>query len=545
MKKLTKVIASAVALTFIVVATFVWIVGAVGVERGGRAIYLSSSLELFAVLGLILFAFYLLTKLPRGRVWISLAVFVAVGLYLLPNLWPTQPETVESGEVATTAESRRKVLLIGVDAMSWNRLLPLARRGMLPNLSRLMDEGSYAVLHSYETYRADVEQKGFWSPVVWTTIATGLYPERHGISDFHLPRVVEKVPMTKRAPRKKKLKVMANSQHRRAPAFWNIYSQYGRSVGVVGWWVSWPAEEVEGILVSSNLGLRGRRRTGAWGLDDTSRFTKRERLTYPESYVNTILNEIGLPEDAEAFVNDNVFPLEKHPFLKGRDKDQFYEVMWQDRLYQRITEHLLRNEDLSIVATYFEGVDGAAHQFWRYMASSDRDVQVSLPEGFDLHRRVVDRYYAVVDSYIGKLLDAAGDDVTVVICSDHGFRATPNGKVPADHSGYGVLILKGPGIRRGGNHLTLQGAVTELVGGTVGVEDVLPTLLYMQGLPISDELDGVVQHRFFERQYLKSHPQLRVSSYRDFFNPEPVEFEVPPRDQEEYRERLRSLGYIN
>lgn len=529
-------------------AVFIWVFGAIGIELDERAFYLSSPLELLAALGLVISAFFVGfvgSKLSRGGVWIALGIFLAVVIYLLSYLYPTKPDSVVLGELTAAVENNRKVLLIGVDAMTWNRVLPLVRRGMLPNIERLMDEGAYGVLHSYKSYRADVEQWGFWSPVVWTTIATGVYPERHGILDFQLPRVVDKVPRTKRPPRTKKLGVMANSQHRRAPAFWNIYSNYGKSVGVVGWWASWPAEDVQGFLVSSNIGLRGRRRSGSSDLNDAVWFTKRERLTYPEGYVDTILNEIGLPEDSEAFVNENVFPLEEHAFLKGRDKDQFYGVLWQDRLYQRITEHLLRNEDLSLYATYFEGVDGAGHKFWQYMAYPDRKVPVFLPQGFDLHRRIVDRYYAVVDSYIGELLEAAGDEVTVVICSDHGFRTTPNGKTPADHSGYGVLIIKGPGVRKGGNQLSLHGAAYDFAHGGVGVEDVLPTLLYMQGLPISEELDGTVQYRFFERAYLKSHPEIRTASYGEFFHSEPVEFEVPPRDQDEYRERLRSLGYIN
>ena len=548
MRKLAWAIGLTLTVALAGAAVFVWLFGALGIELGERAIYLSSPLELLAALGLVIATFFIGfvgNKLSRGGIWIALAIFLPVVIYLLSYLYPTQPAAVELGELTAAVDNNRKVLLIGVDAMSWNRVLPLVRQGKLPNIERLMEEGAYGVLHSYKSYRADVEQWGFWSPVVWTTIATGVYPEQHGIIDFQLPRVVEKVPMTKRAPRKRKLKVMANSQHRRAPAFWNIYSNYGKSVGLVGWWASWPAEEVDGFLVSSNLGLRGRRRTGTWDLNVATWFTKRDRLTYPEGYVRTILDEIGLPEDSEAFVNENIFPLEKYPFLKGRDKDQFYQVMWQDRLYQRITEHLLRNEDLAIYATYLEGVDGAGHKFWQYMASTDRAAQISLPEGFDLHRRVVDRYYAVVDSYIGELLDAAGDEVTVVICSDHGFRATPNGKTPADHSGYGVLIVKGPGVRKGGNQLTLRGSVYNLVHGGVGVEDVLPTLLYMQGLPISAELDGTVQDRFFERAYLKSHDKIRTASYEEFFNPELVEFEVPPSDQDEYRERLRSLGYIN
>ena len=131
------------------------------------------------------------------------------------------------------------------------------------------------------------------------------------------------------------------------------------------------------------------------------------------------------------------------------------------------------------------------------------------------------------------------------VCSDHGFRKTPEGRAPASHSGNGVLIIKGPGVRKGGNQLSLHGAAYDFAHGGVGVEDVLPTLLYMQGLPISEELDGTIQYRFFERAYLKSHPEFRTASYGEFFHSEPVEFEVPPRDQDEYRERLRSLGYIN
>ena len=478
----------------------------------------------------------------RGAVWIASVICFAIAVYYLS---PTEPVSIDLSDHVGEVGNDRKVLLIGVDAMSWNRVLPLVRRGMLPNIARLMDEGAYAVLYSVKSYRARHDRWGFWSPVVWTTIATGVYPEKHGILDFQLPRIVEKVPRARGRPRRRKAGVMANSQHRRAPALWNIYSHYQKPVGIVGWWASWPAEDVEGILVSSSVGLRGRRRAAKQRkLDDSDRFSNQKRLTYPEDYTATILSEVGLPEKVKSFIDENVISLKNHAVLEGRDLEQFSAVVWQDRLYQRITKHLLKNETLSIYATYYEGVDAAAHKFWRYMISSDREAQVSLPEGFDLHRRVVDRYYAVLDSYIGDLIDAAGDDVTVVICSDHGFQATGT-KPPADHSGYGVLILAGPGIRKGGNQLSIRGPVYDLVHGPVGVEDVLPTLLYMQGLPVSEELDGTVQYRFFDKDYLMDQAKLQTASYQAFFRPVPAEFEIPPRDQEEYLERLKSLGYIN
>jgi len=179
-------------------AVFVWLFGALGIELGERAFYLSSSLELLAVLGLTVIVFFVGSKLSRGGALSAVVILLAIAIYFL---YPTKPAVVELGELTAAVDNNRKVLLIGVDAMSWNRVLPLVRQGKLPNIERLMEEGAYGVLHSNKSYRADVEQWGFWSPVVWTTIATGVYPEHHGITDFQLPRVVEKVPMTKRATR--------------------------------------------------------------------------------------------------------------------------------------------------------------------------------------------------------------------------------------------------------------------------------------------------------------------------------------------------------
>jgi hypothetical protein len=66
-------------------------------------------------------------------------------------------------------------------------------------------------------------------------------PERHGIVDF---TAINKdtgaaVPVT--------------SNLRRVPALWNILSDAGRTVGFVGWWASFPAEKVNGYIVSDRI----------------------------------------------------------------------------------------------------------------------------------------------------------------------------------------------------------------------------------------------------------------------------------------------------
>src|SRR5262249_50297786 len=77
------------------------------------------------------------------------------------------------------------------------------------------------------------------SPIVWTTVATGVGPDVHRVLDFQ-----EVDPASGR-----KLPVSGNS--RAVPAIWNVASAAGRSVGVVGWWATHPAEEVSGFFVSA------------------------------------------------------------------------------------------------------------------------------------------------------------------------------------------------------------------------------------------------------------------------------------------------------
>ena len=43
---------------------------------------------------------------------------------------------------------------------------------------------------------------------------------------------------------------LVTNSHRRTKAFWNVASDYGLRVGVVGWWLTWPVEPINGVMVS-------------------------------------------------------------------------------------------------------------------------------------------------------------------------------------------------------------------------------------------------------------------------------------------------------
>ncbi len=107
---------------------------------------------------------------------------------------------------------QRKVMIIGLDALTLDLVQPWARAGLLPNLKRFMDEGSSGLLRSTVP---------IMSPAAWSTFATGLNPGKHGIIDF-----CQLAHDSYQAS-------FPNSTHRRGASFWEIAGRQGVSGGVI------------------------------------------------------------------------------------------------------------------------------------------------------------------------------------------------------------------------------------------------------------------------------------------------------------------------
>ena len=160
------------------------------------------------------------SRRPR---WLALAVLVASVSAIAGALWVWW-----SGhrEPAT-----RPLVLIGIDGGEWQVVRRLWQEGKLPNLRRVADTGTSGRLNT--AYGP--------SPVIWTTVVTGLKPTEHGITDFVISTPRGDLPVS--------------STIRKAPALWNMLSQVGRRVVALGFWGSWPAEVVQGVVVSDRVSL--------------------------------------------------------------------------------------------------------------------------------------------------------------------------------------------------------------------------------------------------------------------------------------------------
>src|SRR5262245_16290999 len=162
----------------------------------------------------------------RWRFWIPIIIIVLVSgaaFFYFHKTKVIRPNAI----VTAPSPSQQKIFLIGLDGASWNLINPLLKQGKLPHFQQLIQTGTYASLKSFVPTK---------SPILWTSIATGKVPKKHGIGNFTAEKDGKVIPVS--------------GTQRITKAFWNILSEYGITVGVVNWWVTWPPEKVNGFVVS-------------------------------------------------------------------------------------------------------------------------------------------------------------------------------------------------------------------------------------------------------------------------------------------------------
>jgi predicted AlkP superfamily phosphohydrolase/phosphomutase len=386
-----------------------------------------------------------------------------------------------------------RVLIVGVDGCDWGKLEPLVADGHLPTFKRLMESGCYGPLLSIEP---------LISPKIWTSIATGKVAAKHGIYDFVND---EGVPV--------------NATMREAAPIWSIVSGYGAPVGVVGWYVTWPADEVNGFLISDRTHslLRGPVQMfhSLTGNPTNERLETFGGFTFDASYK-------GYPKDDKRYLQNRIVD---EPLRWG---------YLRDTIYGGLATTLCPRYRPAFMAVYFRGIDFVQHFFWKY--DDPEPFGDVPPDDVRQYGDVIPNYYVYQDALLARLLSAVGDDVNVIVVSDHGFKARldPDPERPeltGTHDIAGVFIASGPAFRSTGH----------FIGATI--LDVTPTALAVMGLPLGEDMDGMVLLDTIKREHLREHPIVTRSSYDSAVARRRTEVGSAVMD-EKVREELRSLGYI-
>lgn len=279
-----------------------------------------------------------------------------------------------------------RLLIIGLDGATWMVIDPLLQQGRLPNLARLIENGTRCVATATEP---------ILSPIIWTSLACGKRPEKHGITHF-----------------------FDTSNHVRCKRLWDILEEPDRPIGVFGWPITWPPRQANGFIVPSlfardndtfppELSFVKEMENGisqGWG----------ERFRLTRTALQHGLRPGTLTRMAQYVIKQKLNNLNK--------LDRFAQLRFLKLdVHLDIYTSLLKKYRPYFTTFYLNHTDAFSHRFWRYYEPhlfpdvTEAEIQA--------YGDMLPHTYEVADAAVGRLLKLADEDTLVVIVSDHGFEA--------------------------------------------------------------------------------------------------------------------------
>jgi predicted AlkP superfamily phosphohydrolase/phosphomutase len=265
-----------------------------------------------------------------------------------------------------------KVMIVGFDAATWGLAKPWVTQGHLPNLARLMSEGTYG---KFRSVMPPV------TPPAWTSFATGKNPGKHGVFDF-----MESKPGSYGLS-------YTNATSRRARTVWKILNDAGFTTGTTNIPFTYPPEPLKGYQIS--------------GMDTPS---ARSHFVHPPELQNELEDMLGRPLKLDVVCLGSMTNDER----RRRVLDGMREL---DEQWRQVGLHLLENHTQDVMMFVFMSTDSVQHYFWQFM---DESHFLHDPAAKAKFGNAIRDVYSRLDDILGEFLSYAGPETTVFVVSDHG-----------------------------------------------------------------------------------------------------------------------------
>ncbi|MBN2493492.1 MAG: alkaline phosphatase family protein [Deltaproteobacteria bacterium] len=268
---------------------------------------------------------------------------------------------------------KRRLLVIGLDCAEPSLVFGALRERM-PCTRGLCDRGTWGELRSTDP------------PITmpaWLAMFTGLDPGELGVYGFRNRPDHGYGPMQ-----------IASARSTRASRVWDRLSEAGLCsflLGVPGTYPPWP---IRGRMVASFLSPG-----------------KEAVYTYPRELAASLDALAG----GEYLVDVTGFRTEDKDWLLG-------EIRRMTTARFQLARTWAAEPDWDLFALVEMGPDRLHHGFWRHFDPAHRLHQPSSP-----YTSAIPDYYALLDSEIASLVEAAGPGTAVMLVSDHGARAMQGG----------------------------------------------------------------------------------------------------------------------
>ena len=284
------------------------------------------------------------------------------------------------GEMPMSDTRRNPIMVIGLDGGEWNIIRPLIERGVLPNLEKMILNGSYGKLKSSIPPI---------TPTAWSSFLTGVNPGKHGIFSyqkrFYGERPYSVSPL--------------NSLDMKKEPLWQTLSRHGKKVDFINVPMSFPPQKVNGNMI-----------TGMMTPSTASRFT------YPDS-LETKLSQRGIDYRIDLKINKDLNQIEDKSFQEhyfGDEATRFFDDLYDlTKIRYEAVSYLIKEHSWDFFMSVFVGMDRIQHFLWDSLESG-------LSKGNRISEKIFE-YYHCLDEIIGNMIREVDDNTTVIIMSDHGF----------------------------------------------------------------------------------------------------------------------------
>jgi predicted AlkP superfamily phosphohydrolase/phosphomutase len=203
------------------------------------------------------------------------------------------------------------------------------------------------------------------SSLAWPSIFTGNNPGKHGLFGFQ---------QCKKGTMESKINLGSDIEGKK---LWKILSEHKKKVIIINVEMTYPPEKVNGILISGVLSP--------------------EISVYPEK-LKPWLEKQGYKVEGKGWMNT-----QKKEFLEDLYKTT-------DKRVEIAIKLMEKEKEWDFFMLLITGTDRIQHYLWRDMEEKNRE-----------YGNAISNYYQHVDKLLGKLIEKAGENTSVIIISDHGF----------------------------------------------------------------------------------------------------------------------------
>jgi predicted AlkP superfamily phosphohydrolase/phosphomutase len=392
----------------------------------------------------------------------------------------------------------RRVTMLMFDGASLDFIFQEVAAGRLPNMGRILKQGAVAHLATLRPTQAEP---------VWSAVATGRYPIYNGVRSAAVYRAFGGTPIQLLPDYcfaqalvtfgffAEETQTAANLLAR---PIWNILSDRGARVGVIGWPLTQPAPNVDGFMISDTF---HRLPEPELNLDATPSVWPPELLADAR-----VALQLPAEPDPVALVSTMGAPQPESDYDVRSDRAP----VMADRVHLQLLT-TLRAHAPRFLAARFPGIDAVGHRFLRYAdPSAFGDVSAEESQRFG---RVLQQYYGFLDTVIGREMErVSGNDVLLVVSAFGMEPMSPQKRV--------LEIVAGDSQNTGTHERAPDGFVfafgAPIAPGRparASVVDLTPTILYFLGLPVGRDMDGFARIDLFTPAFTSDKPVTYIPSY--------------------------------